>query len=140
MSRKNRSTLIDLSREQDLYESSNKIELHASRLFFVKRKKGVILNKIPGETKSISILDENLEEVSTNSRSVFFFDDERINYMLLIETMEGDYIEFVFSPEQNDFIKRKSALFPEWIRLCIYYTGDFLLLGYFFESYVYCKV
>jgi len=113
MSRHNRSNVIDLSREQDLYETSNKIELHASRLFFVKRKKGVILNKLPGETKSISILDENLEEISTNSRSIFFFDDERINYMLLIETMEGDYIEFVFSPEQNDFIKRKSALFPE---------------------------
>ena len=112
MSRHNRSNIIDLSKEQYLFGSSNKNELHASKLFFVRKKKGVVLNKLPEATKSISILNESLEDVGTD-RNVYFFDDDRVDHMLLIETKEGDYVEFVFSPSQNDFVERQSKLMVE---------------------------
>ena len=112
MSRHNRSNVIDLSKEQSLYGVPNRTELHASKLFFVRKKKGVLLNKLPELTRSITILNERLEDICTD-KTVYFFDDDRLDHMLLIETIEGDYVEFVFSPSDNDFVERKSELMVE---------------------------
>ena len=111
MSRKRRSNnIIDLSQEQITYENPKNVKLHSSKLFFVKSHNGILLNKMPYGVNSITILDENLEEMNFERRSVFYFDENDLRKMVLVETNQGDYEEFVFSPEKNDFVERKSSL------------------------------
>ncbi len=96
------------------YENSSRMETHPSKLFFTKNKNGVILNKLPCETKlvrSLTILELDNEGYYSpirvpSSWKVFYFHD--LPQLLEVEAEYDGYPEYFFfryDQKKEEFIE-----------------------------------
>ncbi len=104
--KRGKGRIMDLSvAPRLLYESEETEHWHQDGYFKLRGPNGVLLDIAP-KGVTITILDRNLEPLQTGSKSVYYFNKNDTDKMILVEIKNGetyDTREYIFNPYTQAF-------------------------------------